>query len=384
MQRKKRGTKWHPWIFGYMIIDMHGHRLCLSLVLVSWLGMIGCTAFGPKRLPADRFNYNEAIAQSWDEQMLLNLVRLRYLRMPTFLDVSSVLTQYTYTGNVGARGSGGLDQDLPTVLFGGSVGLGYTERPTITYAPLMGDDFARRLFKPLPVDLIFSLSQAGWSMDQLLPISIQRLNRLTNMSFALTTSSEDIERLRTFQRVTALLQVLLERNAIEFQLGDVERVRDTFLVFEPAQGGETKALIDELQGLLDLAPQRDVYRLTRRVIRRKPHEISVQTRSILAIMMFLARGVEVPEAHRQDGRTWALVSLEDEVLYDVFFPLRVRVSAKRPEDVFLAVQYQDHWFLIEHGDYESQRAFALLTALFRLQTPASTAATPILSLPTGP
>ncbi len=363
---------------------MHDYRMILSLVVIVGLGAMGCNAFGPKRLPADRFNYNAAIAHSWDEQMLLNLVRIRYFQIPTFLDVSSVLTQYTYTGNVGVQGSGGIDQDLPTALFGGSFGVGYTERPTITFTPLTGEDFSRRLFAPIPVELLFSLSQAGWPMDQFLPVSIQRLNHLKNMPFALVSSTEDIERLQTFQRVTFLFQMLLERNAMEFQVGDIEGVSDTLVVFDPDQSPEAIDLIDELKKLLDLDPQRNVFRVTQRVTRRMPHEISVQTRSVLAVMTFLARGVEAPEAHRKDGRILTWAALEDKVLYDVFFPLRVRTQAEPPEDAFVAVQHQGHWFFIEQTDHESKRAFALVTALFRLQTPGSKAATPILSLPTGP
>jgi hypothetical protein len=42
----------------------------------------------------DSFNYNEAISRSSSEQILINLVRLRYREVPVFLAVGSVLTQY--------------------------------------------------------------------------------------------------------------------------------------------------------------------------------------------------------------------------------------------------------------------------------------------------
>ena len=69
------------------------HRYFLLIVL-ALLIISGCAAQGARRVPADRFNYNAAIAQSTREQMLLNIVRSRYLEVPVFLTVSSVLTQY--------------------------------------------------------------------------------------------------------------------------------------------------------------------------------------------------------------------------------------------------------------------------------------------------
>ncbi len=43
--------------------------LLLPLILV----MISCSSVGPKTVPEDQFNYNAAIAESTQEQLLLNL-----------------------------------------------------------------------------------------------------------------------------------------------------------------------------------------------------------------------------------------------------------------------------------------------------------------------
>ena len=50
--------------------------------------------------------------------MLLNLVRLRYLDVPVFLRVSSVVTQYTYEGEAGLEGRRGFQtaSDLLTAV----------------------------------------------------------------------------------------------------------------------------------------------------------------------------------------------------------------------------------------------------------------------------
>ena len=52
----------------------------------------GCTTgLGPKTVTSERPDYNQRIARSSDEQMLLNLVRLRYNDTPLFLELGSVV-----------------------------------------------------------------------------------------------------------------------------------------------------------------------------------------------------------------------------------------------------------------------------------------------------
>ncbi|MGH7175867.1 MAG: hypothetical protein ACREJC_00675, partial [Tepidisphaeraceae bacterium] len=99
--------------------------ICLSLG--------GCSAFGPRQVTMDRFDYNSAVARSTDEQMLLNLVRLRHSEVPVFLALNSVLTQYIWSGDVSVAGSSGENLSFPSWNVGGSASVRYFERPTITY-----------------------------------------------------------------------------------------------------------------------------------------------------------------------------------------------------------------------------------------------------------
>jgi hypothetical protein len=56
-------------------------------IIVLLLGQTGCHHYGPRSIVADRISYNEAIASSWKEQTLLNIVKLRYMDTPFFVDV---------------------------------------------------------------------------------------------------------------------------------------------------------------------------------------------------------------------------------------------------------------------------------------------------------
>jgi hypothetical protein len=85
---------------------MHRYRSTAWRIAVAAVGLYllnACTSFGSRTVPRDSFNYNEALAQSRNQQMLLNIVRLRYLDIPDFLAVSSVITSYTYQGDVGIQ-----------------------------------------------------------------------------------------------------------------------------------------------------------------------------------------------------------------------------------------------------------------------------------------
>jgi hypothetical protein len=64
-------------------------------VLVVYLA--GCT-LGPRQIHKGRLEYNQAVQQSFREEMLLNLVRLRYRETPEFLTVGGIAAQYTFDG----------------------------------------------------------------------------------------------------------------------------------------------------------------------------------------------------------------------------------------------------------------------------------------------
>src|SRR4029079_13309347 len=108
---------------------------------------IGCKGIGPGTVARDRFDYSASISESWKRQTLLNIVKLRYLDPPIFVDVGQIVAGYTLQGDVSA---GGVFPEQLTAANGGNVATfggaaHWIDRPTITYTPLTGNKFIRSL-----------------------------------------------------------------------------------------------------------------------------------------------------------------------------------------------------------------------------------------------
>jgi len=102
----------------------------LGFLILASVGYV--THLGPKAMPQAGFDYNQALARSWDEQLLLNLVRLRYRDTPVFLRTGSIVSRYSFGGSAGVSAGTNLSS-AEDVQVGISGGISYREDPTVTY-----------------------------------------------------------------------------------------------------------------------------------------------------------------------------------------------------------------------------------------------------------
>src|ERR1051326_5565113 len=115
--------------------------LLMAMIGLNLLVVAGCSSIGPRTVARDRFDYSASISDSWKRQTLLNIVKLRYLDPPIFVDVGQIVAGYSLETRLTAGGS------LPeTTSFGGNTAtvggsVRFTDRPTITYTPLTGNKF---------------------------------------------------------------------------------------------------------------------------------------------------------------------------------------------------------------------------------------------------
>ena len=137
----------------------------------------GCSGLGPSTLKGNRYNYNTTIQRSNDQQLLLNLVRLKYRDTPYFLEVNSVAAQFKFRANADADAT---LQDGVKGLFGFGVGASVEENPTISYAPLQGEQFIQRFLSHIPLQNIFLLTRSGWSFERIFRVCLERVGGLKN------------------------------------------------------------------------------------------------------------------------------------------------------------------------------------------------------------
>ena len=367
------------------VTGLRHHTLITVLTIILCITMSACSRFGHKLIPLDRFNYNEAIAKSSNEQMLLNLVRLRYREVPVFLAVSSVLTQYSYVGTLGAGVSFGKPvAGAASEIINTNARLRYAERPTITYSPLVGRELSQQLFTPIPGELLFSLAQSGWPTDQLLMMGLKRLNHLENLPFSTLPSKAHLEKLLKFNHVVQLIAELSKRGSMEMQRDNTKTPSTRFLVFKQVHDNDTRNLIEELKSILGLDPDQFTFRVTKKVIGRSPNEVLITVRPLIALMGFLSGGVEIPAAHVEEKSAEEITLPVDAEFRSLLFPLRIHSSAERPADAFVEVRHHDYWFYIKNSDHLSKQDFSLLTYLFQMQSPKAQTLGPMITVPTSP
>ena len=364
------------------------------LVYCLLLSFTACATAGPRAIRQGRFNYNQAIVDTRNEQMLANLVRLRYRDPPFFLDVSSVSTQYTLTGEVDI-GVAGVSEGAA-----GAVGAKatYEESPTITYLPLQGIDFANRMMRPIPMEVIVLLTAAGWKIDRLMRCCVQRVNDVWNAPRASGPTPAREPEFERFLEVAQLLEKLDDERATALRFRRIKATDgdgqtsgevpadEIELRLHFLENTETEKDVERIKVLLDLDPELDEYRLTANPTFREANEIAIFPRSLMATMSYLSQAVEPPQRDLDAGRVTVTRRADGGVFdwSDMTGGLfRVLASGDEPNNAFIRVLYRDAWFYIDDSDLNSKSTFMLLDTLFQLQAGGAQGQVPLLTLPVG-
>lgn len=405
-------------------------------VLAGLVTLAGGCAFGPKTIERTHGQYATAVQRVNAEQLLRNIVRLRYVETPMNLNVASITTQYELSAAAEVRPffgtesvSGPFFRSFSAILPFASVA--GANRPTISLSPQDDGTAVRRFLTPISADTLAFLTQAGWPVENILRIWVERMNGVPNFVpgavprdvpadferfrrvCELIQTAQDRELLSTHgeeravevsgplpaESVTASTAVEAAKNGFEYQPRDggktwvlVKRERRLVLQVNPAGRGSPE--VAELVELLNLMPGLERYEVF--VTAGVPDPLKnptvpapalhVATRSTAQVYFFLANGVEVPSEHLACG----LVRLPEgaspvEATQGVFHVHACEGHKYMPPaSAYVAVWYRGHWFYIDDHDQESKATLLLMLELSRLDfKQQQVGAVPALTLPVG-
>jgi len=364
-------------------------RLRAALTVVAALGLCGCAVVGPQGISAGRGAYAEVINATEDEQLLSAMVRMRYDESFGMISVVSVTANLRFSAQAGGNFGVGPSDSYAGNLVPISVGVAYEENPTISYAPLSGEDFARRMLAPLSGGDLLLLSGASRHPGRIFNLAVSRINELRNPLLAGEPPSRDYRRfLEIYERLReeGVLEYVEAPEAGAKAKAKAEREVEYFWDihgYADSHGDEVRELLD-LLGLEVKADGSPILLPVIEAVGSSTSAIHLRIRSAYQMLELLGNGIEIPAAHLEAG-----IVAEEPVIWPGERPfLRVRSSethwwTSRPEDASIAVRYRDRWFYVADTDTESKRTFWFLRTMIgmRLAGPGANQAAPILTVP---
>jgi hypothetical protein len=341
------------------------------------LALAGCASVGPRTVGVDRFDYSSAIANSWKEQTLLNIVKIRYVDLPVFVDVSSIVAGYSL--QTGVTVGGVVSSDRAVQGNYGSIGgqAIYTDRPTITYVPMTGEKFLRGMITPIDPKNIFFMLQAGYPADFILGLTVESLNGVRNRSAAGgVVRSADAD----FVRVQQLLRDVQAAGGVGMRVEEDKAKGSTAVLFFQRDDlpAEIRAKSAEIRRLLRLQADQPRFLLTYSPMRGGENELAVNSRSLLQILQAFSSYVEIPE---QDLQARVVAPAFAHAETDPRQVGRIRSGPTRPESAYVAVQYRGSWFWVEDSDWLTKRALTAVMFFFTLADTGSPDKLPLITIP---
>jgi hypothetical protein len=417
-------------------------RSCMLVTIVAGalLSADGCS-LGPKELHQSHGAYNESVRRVDEEQLLRNIIHMRYNEAPSRLDVSAIAAQYELTAQAEARpfflapnpsNSNVIFKTFTAILPDAQVT--GANRPTISFTPADDGDGIRRFLTVIPLETLTFLAQTSWPVSTVLRLWVERVNGVPNADTASGPPRHLIPDFARFQRIAELCQEVQDRRLIllhseqrtttvggpipreavtasallEAAKSDMEyRPRadglwelfrkQRVLVLEVTSEGERSAEVAELLRLLHLQPGRRIYDVVTRSgggpdPQREPiptlDQLQIVPRSTAQVYFYMANGVEVPDEHLKKGLAVAPVD-DSGVVFDLrevtrgLFEVHASKCHKAPANAYLAVHYRGYWFWIDDSDDASKASFALILQLSRLDLARQRPGGPALTLPVG-
>jgi hypothetical protein len=258
----------------------------------------------------------------------------------------------------------------------------YTDRPTITYAPITGEKFNQSFMTPIPPKALLFLVETGWPVEMVFPIVVEAINGLRSRIAAGKHARQGDP---GFYRFISLFQQLQRSGNTSMRIvkGKDEKETTVMFLYRDNLAPDTKAAMEELEKLLGLSPGTRELTVSYGILPETDRELAIQTRSMMQIMVSMAETVDVPERHVEEGRTIPTLVPPDSEESRVGREFKVWATADKPAHAFVAIKYRDHWFWIDDRDFYSKRAFTFLMILFSLTESGGKGGLPLVTIPAG-
>jgi hypothetical protein len=353
--------------------------LRIVILVAAAVTATGCQTIGPGSIPRDRLDYAGAIAGSWREQTLLNIVKLRYFDAPVFLEVSSVISSYTLQSEVNIEAqaypfstSTGANNTNRRLGISGT----YIDRPTISYTPVTGDKYIGKLLRPIPPQAIFAMIQAGHPADYILSLTARAINDVFNSSSAPARSRRQDP---AFYRVIEAFRRIQMEGALGMRIEKHSKGETTLIFFREKVSPEVEKDIHFVKDMLGIKHEVKEIPLTFGLPQPKGGEIALLTRSMWEILAELSAGVEVPQQDAAEGRATAAPQPVD--LPKGLPTARIYASSERPANAYIAARYRDQWFWVDDRDIASKRIFTFLMVFSSIAETGAVPQIPVITIP---
>jgi hypothetical protein len=346
-----------------------------AAVIVFCTILAACSSYGPKSMDRDQLDYGNSIGENWKNQMLINIVKMRYVDMPVFVDVGAIVSGYSLSTTV--KGNVGINTSFTG---GDSSGLGasgtYTDRPTITYMPKTGDDYLRAILEPVKPKNLLGLVQAGYSSELLFTWAVESINGVQNWT-AKASNARPAE--AEFVEFVSLLQELQSLGAVGFEIKNDPNSGDQ-VIFTLNKLGLSESTMEKSRRageIIGLQADREQYRVIYAPFKTDPDTLTIQTRSVLQMLGAMAGFIDIPpelSTHAAPGHNLSTIQNR---------PFHVLSGKDRPDESFAAVKYNDYWYWIENTDMASKRVFTLMLFITTLTNTKGAQKAPVLTIPTN-
>jgi len=354
------------------------------------LALVGCSVPSSMALNgrAGRNAFNTTLQVTTNEQLLLNMVRLRYCDSPYFLNVQNITNTMTFeAASKAAFNFPGFNQKNPTEV---NAGLLWKSSPTIVYAPIDGKQFSELLLQPIDLRFLQQLIYSGWDVDRVFRVAVQNFDNIANAPTASGPCPKYDHSHVNFFKLTKLLRHFQLNHQLHVGVkmgeggGADSELCKSLQIYFPQNGNESK----ELAKLLgDVNPYGDGYYIVDVILGfQKKGEVGIMPRSVLSCMYYLSLRVDLPKEHEVKDMGVSSFSASAGEFQDPCFMhdlMHIRHSRSQPKHAYISTYYKGYWFYIDESDITSKRSFLLLMSLYNLQAGTPKSRMPVLTIPVG-